>query len=159
MGFRSGCGIFTLFSHARAREALELGLGVADLGFKIFVVGEDSRGRMTAVLAYLERHLDGCPPSNDWVYLNNFRRLHRSCALPLPAGVGRRFRDRMTSLVKQLREASMSALGDKKFSGQVRKETGTLQGAAEVEISALQAEVRQSSLFSCRLNWGTWLRL
>jgi hypothetical protein len=147
VGFRSGCGIFTLFSHARAREALELGLGVADLGFKIFVVGEDSRGRMTAVLAYLERHLDGCPPSNDWVYLNNFRRLHRSCALPLPAGVGRRFRDRMTSL------------GDKKFPGQVRKETGTLQGAAEVEISALQAEVRQSSLFSCRLNWGTWLRL
>jgi hypothetical protein len=53
----------------------------------------------------------------------------------------------------------MSALGDKKFPGQVRKETGTLQGAAEVEISALQAEVRQSSLFSCRLNWGTWLRL
>jgi hypothetical protein len=90
VGFRSGCGIFTLFSHARAREALELGLGVADLGFKIFVVGEDSRGRMTAVLAYLERHLDGCPPSNDWVYLNNFvvctEHVHCRC---LPAwGVG-----------------------------------------------------------------------
>lgn len=43
VGSRSGGGILTLSSHARAREALELGPGVADLGFKIFVVGEDSR--------------------------------------------------------------------------------------------------------------------
>jgi len=95
VGFRSGGGILTLSSHARAREALELGPGVSDLGFKIFVVGEDSRGRMTAALAYLERHIDVRPPSNDWFYLNNFRRQHRPCALPLPAGVGRRFRDRI----------------------------------------------------------------
>jgi hypothetical protein len=65
VGSRSGGGILTLSSHARAREALELGPGVADLGFKIFVVGEDSRGRMTAALAYLERHLDGCPPRSE----------------------------------------------------------------------------------------------
>jgi len=149
----------TLSSHARAREALELGPGVADLGFKIFVVGEDSRGRMTAALAYLERHLDGRPPSNDWFYLNNFRRQHQPCALPLPAGVGRRFRDRMTSFVKQLREGLMSALGDERYLGQVRKETETLQSAVEVEISALQAEARQSGLILCRLNRGTWLRL
>jgi hypothetical protein len=41
--FRSGSGIFMLSSHARAREALEFGLGVADHGFRIFVVGKDSR--------------------------------------------------------------------------------------------------------------------
>jgi predicted ATP-dependent protease len=146
VGFRSGGGIFSLSSHARAREALEFGLGVADPGFNIFVVGEDRSGRMTATLRYLERHLEGRPPPNDWVYLNNFRRQHRPRALPLPAGVGRRFRDRMTTLVKQLREALMSALGGESYQDQVRKETETLQGAVKAGIAALRAEARKSGL-------------
>ena len=81
--------------------------------------------------------------------------MHCRC---LPAwGVG--FATALTSFVKQLREGLMSALGDERYLGQVRKETETLQSAVEVEISALQAEARQFGLISCRLNRGTWLGL
>lgn len=146
VGFRAGGGIFSLSSHARAREALEFGLGVTDPGFNIFVVGEDRSGRMTATLSYLERHLDGRPPPNDWIYINNFRRQHRPRALPLPAGVGRKFRDRMASLVKQLREALTASLGGEDYQDRVRKENETLHGAVKSGIAALRAEARQSGL-------------
>jgi predicted ATP-dependent protease len=146
VGFRAGGGIFSLSSHARAREALEFGLGVTDPGFNIFVVGEDRSGRMTATLSYLERHLDGRPPPNDWIYINNFRRQHRPRALPLPAGVGRQFRDRMASLVKQLREALTASLGGEDYQDKIRKEKELLQGAVKVGIDALRVEAQQSGL-------------
>ena len=67
MEFRSGGGKFTLSSHARAREVLEVGLRIDDPGFNKFVVDEDHRGRMATTLAYLKLHLDGRPLPNDWI--------------------------------------------------------------------------------------------
>ncbi|MGY8961062.1 MAG: Lon-like protease helical domain-containing protein, partial [Alphaproteobacteria bacterium] len=132
--------------HTRAREALEFGLGVTDPGFNIFVVGEDRSGRMTATLAYLERHLEGQPPPNDWVYLNNFRRQHRPRALPLPPGVGRKFRDRLAQLVPQLREALTTALGGDDHQNQVRRESKNLQRTVSATIEALRNEARALGL-------------
>ena len=39
--------IFDLSSHRRAREALEFGLGIDDLRYNIFVLGEEQSGRLT----------------------------------------------------------------------------------------------------------------
>jgi hypothetical protein len=45
--------VFSLMSHARANEALELGLQMREPGFNVFVVGDDRSGRMTAILSIL----------------------------------------------------------------------------------------------------------
>ena len=65
--------VFQLTSHARAREALELGLAMQEPGFNVFVVGDDRTGRMTGTLAFLEDEMAKRPVPPDWVYLNNFR--------------------------------------------------------------------------------------
>src|SRR5262245_38921164 len=87
--------IFDLSSHRRAREALEFGLGVPELGFNIFVVGEDRSGRMTATLDLLAEHAKRLPRPSDWIYLPNFRHPERPRPYRLPAGLGRAFRDRL----------------------------------------------------------------
>ena len=46
--------VFSLSSHARAKEALELGLQMREPGFNVFVVGDDRSGRMTATLKFLK---------------------------------------------------------------------------------------------------------
>ena len=142
-GDHVGGDIFSLSSHRRARRALEFGLNVADPGFNVFVVGEDRSGRMTSTLEYLEAFVEGAPPPSDWVYLNNFRRPHRPRPLPLPAGVGRRFRDRMIVLVRQLREGLAGALGGEGLQSEIRAEGGKLQQTVAAEMEALRAEARE----------------
>jgi predicted ATP-dependent protease len=145
-GDHVGGDIFSLSSHRRARRALEFGLNVADPGFNVFVVGEDRSGRMTSTLEYLEAFVEGAPPPSDWVYLNNFRRPHRPRPLPLPAGVGRRFRDRMIVLVRQLREGLAGALGGEGLQSEIRAEGGKLQQTVAAEMEALRAEARERGL-------------
>ncbi len=145
-GFRAGGDIFTLSSHRRARTALEFGLNVTDPGFNIFVVGEDRSGRMTSTMHFLEDFVDRKPPPNDWVYLNNFRRPHRPRPLPLPAGVGRKFRDRMILLVRQIREALSGTFGGDAYQAEVRAENAKLQQAITEEMEALRAEARANGL-------------
>ncbi len=87
--------IFDLSSHRRAREALEFGLAVPELGFNIFVLGEDRSGRMTATLELLAEHAKRLPRPSDWIYLPNFRHPERPRPYRLPAGIGRVFRDRI----------------------------------------------------------------
>lgn len=108
----SDAGAFAFSSHRRAREALAFGLSLDEPGFNIFVVGEDRSGRMTATLEYLHNAVSQRSPPDDWVYLNNLHRPHRPRPLRMPAGTGRRFRDRMAALIPGLRDLLGAVFGD-----------------------------------------------
>ncbi|MDA0661878.1 MAG: AAA family ATPase [Proteobacteria bacterium] len=138
--------VFSLSSHTRARQALEFGLNVADPGFNVFVVGEDRSGRMTATMKYLESFVEGTDPSEDWIYLNNFRRFYRPTPLSLPAGGGRRFRDRIALLVRQLREGLATAFGGDAFQAEVRAEGGKLQQSVGAAMEVLRAQARAQGI-------------
>lgn len=134
--------VFDLDSHTRAREALDFGLSVSGLGFNVFVVGEDRSARMTATLAYLADAVANRPAPSDWIYLTNFR--HPSVPTPhaLPAGMGRRFRDAMATLIPQLREALAAALSAEAYQAHVlalRDQAGK-EVAADVEKLAQTAQ-------------------
>lgn len=100
---------FDLASHRRAREALETGLGIPDVGFNVFVVAEDRTGRMSATLDFLRHYVGGLPPPSDWVYLNNFRHPNEPRPLRLPAGQARVLRRRMNDFVHAACEAFAGA--------------------------------------------------
>src|ERR1700756_3879653 len=105
----SSVEVFDLDSHIRAREALDFGLNVPGLGFNVFVMGEDRAGRMTATVAYLNEVLAKRPARSDGVYLNNSRRPQKPRPQRLPAGMGRRFRDRVAAIIPRLAEALNAA--------------------------------------------------
>ncbi len=123
--------VFDLESHARAREALDFGLSVTGLGFNIFVVGEDRAARMTATLAYLEAAVAKRPAASDWIYLNNFRQPDHPTPHPLPAGVGRRFRDAMMGLIPKLREALIASFTGDAYQARVL----ALRDAAQKDVA------------------------
>ncbi|MGH7126451.1 MAG: Lon protease family protein, partial [Stellaceae bacterium] len=135
--------IFDLCSHRRAREALEFGLGVPELGFNIFVVGEDRSGRMTATLELLAEHAKHLPRPSDWIYLPNFRHPERPRPHRLPAGIGRLFRDRLQALLPSLSQALARAFEAAEFATHLERESAALQqamGAAFAELNAFAAE-------------------
>ena len=111
--------VFDLDSHRRAREALDFGLSVAGIGFNIFVIGDDRSARMTATLAYIAEAVKARPVPSDWIYLNNFQ--HPASPTPhrLPPGMGRRFRDRVASLLPRLREALAASFTSEGFQSRI----------------------------------------
>lgn len=135
--------IFDLSSHRRAREALEFGLAVPELGFNIFVLGEDRSGRMTATLELLAEHAKRLPRPSDWIYLPNFRHPERPRPYRLPAGIGRVFRDRIETLLPALRQALARAFEAAEFAAHLERESASLQqamGAAFAELNAYAGE-------------------
>ena len=130
--------IFDLSSHRRARDALAFGLAVPQLGFNIFVIGEDRSGRMTATLDHLAEHAKKLPPPPDWVYLPNFRHPERPLPFRLPAGIGRGFRDRVAALLPALREALGRAFEAVEFAGRFQRESEALQHQVGMEFAALR---------------------
>lgn len=138
--------VFSLSSHARAKEALELGLQMREPGFNVFVVGDDRSGRMTATLKFLKDEMRQRSKPNDWLYLNNFRRPHRPRPMALPAGMGRAFRDLIAKLIPQIREGLQHAFGEENAQAELRKTQEALAAEISKRLEALRGEAQEQEL-------------
>lgn len=147
-------GAFDLSSHARAREALDLALSVDGPGFNVFVVGEDRSGRMTATLAFLKARLAGAKPPNDWLYLNNFRNPHRPRPCALPAGVGRKLCDAVTTLIGLCRAALERVFGDEQYRKSVQDLSRGVQQDVDQRLRQLHERARSAGLDLVRTEEG-----
>ncbi|HEX2581347.1 MAG TPA: ATP-binding protein [Dongiaceae bacterium] len=103
---------FDLSSHARAREALDIGLAITARGFNIFVLGEDRAGRMTATVSYLRKVCRRAREHRyDWIYVFNFHDEREPLAFSLGAGDGRRFSEAVPRMVRRIKTMLNTALG------------------------------------------------
>lgn len=130
--------VFALTSHRRAREALEFGLGIPDLGFNIFVLGDNRSGRMTATVDFLNAYVRRQPPSPDWIYLNNFKIRERPRPYRLPPGTGRRFCQRMSELLPVVEETLKKTFGAPKYAQQLNQTALSFRAALAEDFEALQ---------------------
>ncbi len=87
----------------RAMQAIELGLGVHDRGYNIFVCGLTGYGKMTTVQVLLGQRTAAAPTPPDYIYVHNFAVPDQPIAIQLPAGQGKRFAADMKQLVETLR--------------------------------------------------------
>lgn len=129
---------FALSSHQRARRALEFGLRIDEPGFNIFVLGESRSGRMTATLDYLRNWVASKPAPPDWIYVANFKKPHRPRPYRLPAGQGRALRDRMRTLVTELREALKRTLESAEYVGESRRLSDSIKGPIAAEFEEIR---------------------
>jgi predicted ATP-dependent protease len=137
---------FSFSSHARAREAIEFGLSIHDFGFNIFVLGAENSGRMTATLDFLNASVADMAPADDIVYLNHFVRSHRPKPYRLPAGMARKFRDHMTTLVPQLREAFVQAFGGKDYEHEILSRRESMNSELAGQLDTMRADARTNGL-------------
>jgi predicted ATP-dependent protease len=138
--------IFDLTSHARAREALDFGLSISGVGFNIFVVAEDRSRRMTATHTYLDEALAKRLPQDDWVYLNDFRNPAHPTPQALPAGQGRRLRDRVRELVARLSDSLAAGVAAESYQARVQALRDAAQREVSAELASLQKVAESHSL-------------
>lgn len=91
-----------LLGQERGLDAIGLGLNLRH-DFNIFAVGPFGSGKLTAVMALLEKQIVSWDPSPDYVYVQNFQYAHRPVALKLQSGQGPLLANMMVDVVNELR--------------------------------------------------------
>ncbi len=137
---------FDLASHAPARDALAFALAMAPRGYHAFVLGEDGCGRLEATLVFLARQMEGRPPGDDWLYLNDFRHPHRLRPLALPAGRGRVFCARLGELLPHLAAALARAFASDACGERVRAARHDSKAALAAAHGALRRQAEGHGL-------------
>lgn len=92
-----------VIAQKRAMHALELGLGMKEHDFNIYVSGQPRSGRTAMIRNYIEKlaATEKTPP--DYVYVFNFKEPEKPRALQLPTGKGKVLRDDMDELISTLK--------------------------------------------------------
>jgi len=93
----------------RARDAVELAVGLRASGYNLYVLGPVGVGKRTLVRELLDGRARTAEAPPDWCYVNNFAQPHRPRALRLPRGTGVTLRSQVKQLAEDLR-ASIPAL-------------------------------------------------
>jgi lon-related putative ATP-dependent protease len=86
----------------RALVALELGLGIRERGFNIFVVGASGTGRTSTVRELLEQRAHEEPPPPDVVLLYNFADRDKPHAVNCPPGSGPKIKKVYDTFVERM---------------------------------------------------------
>ena len=111
----------------RAIRAIEFGLNMHNAGYNIFVAGLTGTGKTSIVKNYIERLIgkraadQATPALEDWCYLHNFKEPDCPQIINLPRGMGRKFRDRISELLSQLREHLGRAFSGDEYQAQKKK--------------------------------------
>ena len=99
----------------RAIEALAFGVEIRQSGFNLYAMGPEGIGKYTLVRQVLLARAASEPVPADWCYVHNFTDPRRPRVLTLPAGEGRRFRDRIAQLDRELRAAIPAAFESEEY--------------------------------------------
>jgi ATP-dependent Lon protease len=105
----------TIIGQDRAMEALDVGLGIHQEGYNIYVAGLTGTGKMETIRQTLRQRLEGTPVPEDWVYVNNFDNSDEPWAIRLPPGQGKQFAEEMDHLVEHVQENLPKAFLEESF--------------------------------------------
>lgn len=99
----------------RALRALELGLGIKDFRYNIYVAGSPGTGKNSIVQAFLQKISLREPAPHDLCYVHNFDDPYCPRYILLPQGLGRRLAADMDDLVEKLRERIPAAYHSEEY--------------------------------------------
>lgn len=137
---------FDLTSHKKAREAIEFGLKIKEMGFHIFILGESRSGRMTATLRFLQQALKDFPPPPDWIYVPNFAEAHRPLPFSLPSGRAKNFQESLQELMRSICSLFRKIFSHPHYLQQIEDLSLPFQKEVQGEIEEIRALAKTKNL-------------
>lgn len=132
-----------IIGQEKALSALQLGLGIPQEGYNIFVAGMTGPARMERIRKSLEKRLDGSAVPNDWVYVNNFEDPDEPWAIALKPGQGRELKKSMEKLIERLQEALPKAFRQEDFSEEKERLGEKYEQVFQEHMNQLKEKARQ----------------
>ncbi|HEX2956476.1 MAG TPA: Lon-like protease helical domain-containing protein [Chitinispirillaceae bacterium] len=100
----------------RAVRALELGLGINDTGYNIYMAGSSGMGKKALGKRMVIQKAKDDPTPDDWIYVNNFSQEDRPLAIALAPGKALAFKKEMEDLISRLKDDVPRAFRQEDFS-------------------------------------------
>ncbi len=127
----------------RAMAAIEVGLGIPQEGYNIFVAGLTGTGKMGTIRKSLEKRLDSSKIPNDWVYVHNFDNSDEPWAIKLPAGQAKHLQKDMNRLVERLKEALPKAFHQKDFGREKEQLSERYENRIEQQAEQIRSQAKE----------------
>ena len=118
-----------IVGQSRAVAALELGLGIQDEGYNIFIMGAPGTGRRTVLSSLLKDYKPNIADVQDIAYSYNYRRPSEPAALFFPAGEGKKFQQSLKHAIDNIYKQAL----------QIEKSESFLSAQKKI-ISAVDSE-------------------
>lgn len=131
-----------MMGQARAGEAIDFALEIDDRRYNLYVSGDAGSGRLTSVLAAVQRIARTRPASHDWCYVHHFEQPSEPRVLAFPAGMGRTFARDVDGFVIACRRELRRAFADETYE---RQRTDLLK-YDEARHSQLLDQLQQEAL-------------
>jgi lon-related putative ATP-dependent protease len=129
-----------VIGQARAVKSLEMGLGIKDHGYNIYVSGSPGTGKSSIVKAFLQRMSKKEPTPPDLCYVHNFDDPYSPQYLILPPGKGARFERDMKKLIDALKEAIPTAFHSEDYQEQRQRIDQEFEQFRNTLFSQLEAK-------------------
>jgi ATP-dependent Lon protease len=130
----------------RALEALELGLGIPERSYNIYVAGLSGMGRKQMIRRTLAERVERKPTPPDWIYVFNFEDTDRPLAISLPDGTARRLETDLEELLDHLTEELPKSFEQEELRKQKQRLNREFQSQMEEAYKSLEALAREKSL-------------
>ncbi|MFZ0391189.1 MAG: ATP-binding protein [Calditrichia bacterium] len=132
----------SVIGQQRAIRALDLALNMDHSGYNVFVTGASGTGKTTIVKDILNSICDQRPLPDDWIYLYNFDDPDAPQALPLPAGMAKRFQFDMAEMCRALQKEIPAAFNSAEYEQQKSVIVNLSEKRKRRLIHKLEAEAR-----------------
>ena len=133
----------------RALRALDVGLGIAERGFNLFVVGLPGTGRTSTVRTELGKRAASEPVPDDWVLLYNFDERDRPRAIRMAPGTANKLKKAADGFVERLETTILKAFETESYHRRREAIAGEHEAKTDTALADVEAEAERRS-FSLR---------
>lgn len=123
----------------RAVQALDFGLAVKMKGYNIYMSGPSGTGKTTHAKKSALKRASTEPVPQDWCYVHNFEDEKCPLALSFPAGVGRKFRKDMETLIQLCQSELQKAFSSDAYDSQKSAITRSIDEKEKELIESMNA--------------------
>jgi lon-related putative ATP-dependent protease len=130
----------------RAVESLRFGIQMEREGYNVFVLGPIGSNRHELVQGLTEARASEKGAPDDWCYVNNFSDSERPRALRLPPGQAPQFRDKMHSLIEEIRLAIPAVFEDDDYRNQRKALEAETQKEVEEQLRRIEEQAKKEGI-------------
>jgi lon-related putative ATP-dependent protease len=134
----------------RALSALEMGLGIKERGFNIFVVGASGTGRTSTVKHLLKERATSEPVPDDIVLLYNFDDRDRPHAIPIPASRGPRLKKTYGAMIKNVLADLEKVFDSDRYNEERQKLEDKYQSVTDTLLEEIEEEAQDAGFILSR---------
>lgn len=122
----------------RALRALDLGLGLDEAGFNVFVSGNPGTGRNTALKASLDKAVLHRPLPPDWGYVHNFDDPTQPVPISLPCGMMGVLAADMEELIAAVQRDVPRAFESSEYAKRMNAAMETIESRPKEKMSGIE---------------------